>query len=335
VVVPKGDIIKSSVVGRGGSADIQLATYKDQTVCLKVIRLTTESHMEHFLKKYSNEAVIWGQLSHPNVLPFFGVFRATMGVGFVTPWMENGHIVAYLKKHPAANRVLLTLDVAEGLLFLHRKRIIHGDLKGHNILVKESGRACLADFGISSVSDKDIAFWTTNPSPLSEGGTLRWQAPELLKFNKPGDKPIRNTQESDIYAWSSAVYQIFTDEIPYPHITQSDTDTLKKKVLKGERPKRPSASSRTWTEWGLTESIWSLMEDCWVADPDKRPTATKVMQRLKAMSLPKDGRPVERDDFSPAAFRESIRADLLQQDELTVEVFERLVQPSTPYDSGI
>lgn len=324
-VVPEADDFE---VVRGGFADVRRASFQGQTVCLKFIRLHKNSQKDYLLKKCSNEAIIWGQLSHPNLLPFFGVFHVRVQVAFVAPWMKNGHIIAYLDNHPAANRVLLTLDVAQGLLFLHRKRVIHGDLKGYNILVKDSGRACLADFGISSVSDEHIMSWTSQSSPGSQGGTSRWQAPELFK-KSPEDKPIRNTELSDIYAWSCAVFEIFTGELPFHHISRDDV--LIKRVCKGGRPRRPPGSSRSWHEWGLTESIWSLMQDCWVADPNKRPTAMKVVQRLMVMSTSEDRRPIERAAPSPARFRESVRAGSIERDELTIDVFESLVRPSTTF----
>ena len=74
-----------------------------------------------------------------------------------------------------------------------------------NILVDASGRACVADFGLSALNESKIASWTSN-AVGSNGGTARWQAPEL---NDPEtDLPVQNSKESDIYAWGCVCYEV-------------------------------------------------------------------------------------------------------------------------------
>jgi serine/threonine protein kinase len=59
------------------------------------------------LQAFANEAVIWRSFSHPNVLPFYGVYRWKDRLSLVSPWMENGNVIEYLKKVPDADRVAL------------------------------------------------------------------------------------------------------------------------------------------------------------------------------------------------------------------------------------
>lgn len=78
------------------------------------------------------------------------------------------------------------------------------------------------------------------------------------------------------------------------------------KIRFGSRPSRPPTSSMSWGAWGLTEDIWSLMQDCWKEVPEELPTVEVTIQRL-IPSLPMDTRPIGgRDDISPARFRDSI-----------------------------
>ena len=87
-----------------------------------------------------------------------------------------------------------------------------------NILINKSSRACLADFGLSTVvgvprrAATNISFFrmASQESLMSftPGGTVRWMSPELLdpeKFGKPDDRP---TKESDCYGLGMVVYEV-------------------------------------------------------------------------------------------------------------------------------
>ncbi|KAG6915138.1 hypothetical protein DXG01_013077, partial [Tephrocybe rancida] len=227
----------------------------------------------------SKETILWGQLSHPNILPFYGLFRFDGRVYFVSPWMEHGDIRMYLMHNPGAPRFKLALDVANGLAYLHENEIIHGDLKGPNILIDDAGRAVLADFGLSSVSDCDIIAWMSQSAGASKGGSVIWQAPEL--FDIQNDKIVNNTTASDVYAWGCVCFEIFTGERPFG--TLNPTQVLLR-VISGARPQRPEASSPPWQEWGLNEDVWLLMDRCWSQDPLQRPSAHGIVDDLTTKS---------------------------------------------------
>ncbi|KAG6847270.1 hypothetical protein H0H93_009148, partial [Arthromyces matolae] len=309
-------------VDGGGFADIYQGSFEGQLVCIKAIRVFERSRIEHVLTQFAKEAILWGQLSHPNILPIFGLFRSTptSRVCLVSQWMENGNINAYLKQNPHAYRLQLTCDVASGLWYLHDIGVIHGDLKGPNILVDSTGRARLADFGVSSVSDSEIIAWTTEAPAASTGGSKRWQAPELINTGDVDDRARSNTKESDIYAFGCVCYEIFTGNIPF-FGTKFDA-SVSHKILSGLRPECPSPSSPSWTDWGLTLGIWSLMEWCWNPDPAQRPSSIEIDRRLTA-TLMVDNRSLGNADveLSPSKFRRrmntlSDRIDVVSLDRI-------------------
>ncbi|KAG6908521.1 hypothetical protein DXG01_004373 [Tephrocybe rancida] len=193
----------------GGSfADVYKGTFHDQQVGIKAIRLFQRDQTQHALKKFWKEAMLWGQLAHPNVLTVYGLFIFQNRLSMVSPWMPNGDIVNYLKDNPRAPRALLAVDVGNGLSYLHENGVIHGDLKGPNILVDNAGRARLADFGISTVTDADIVAWTSLSSSGSTGGTVRWQAPELI--DAKDDVVSKNSKESDVWELILSVLKLPT-----------------------------------------------------------------------------------------------------------------------------
>ncbi|KAG6907964.1 hypothetical protein DXG01_006752, partial [Tephrocybe rancida] len=314
-------------VNAGGFADIYKGMFQGRVVCLKTFRLYQTDQIEHMLKATSKEAILWRQLLHPNVSTLFGLYRFRNRISLVTLWMENGDINVYLKKNPTAPRQRLAVDVGNGLTYLHENGVIHGDLKGPNILVDDAGRACLADFGISSISDSQIVAWTTQSSNSTHGGSTRWQAPELFAVgdsdmdDEEVEAAVKNTMASDVYALGCVFFEIFTGEVPFASITRDNTVILR--VSSGARPARPLKSSPSWMEWGLTEDIWACIEDCWKGQPTERPPAATVVQRLAESITTADTRQGPHTDMLlPDEFRRRMSESF---EIITVEDLNRIL----------
>ncbi|KAF8201248.1 kinase-like domain-containing protein, partial [Mycena galopus ATCC 62051] len=252
-------------VAGGGFGDIWKGVIRGQSVCVKIMRIFEESDIQAALKEFGREAVIWRQMCHPNVLPFFGVYYLDNRLCLVSPWMEEGHIVKFIanKKPTNSERLSLILDVAFGLEYLHGQKIVHGDLKGINILVTPSRRACIADFGVSSIANA-MTVRFTHSTAKAQGGTARYQAPEILR----GDR--ENHTGSDVYAFACVCYEILTGKVPF-HEFRNDA-TIIFRVLEGNRPSRPLSCSGTMAYDGL----WDLMRMCWEEDALMRSTASKI-----------------------------------------------------------
>ncbi|KAG6852430.1 hypothetical protein C0991_012001, partial [Blastosporella zonata] len=167
-------------------------------------------------------------------------------------------------------------DTAAGIDYLHKNDIVHGDLKGVNVLVEASGRACLGDFGLSSVTDPDIMHWTSQSSMASHGGTARWQAPELHETEAD---TVHNSKESDVFAWANLCYEIFTGRLPFFEAVRESTVIMS--ILRGGIPTRPQDDDPAWLEHGLNVRIWDLMKDCWKFEPSARPDIGTAIARLK------------------------------------------------------
>ncbi|KAJ3554084.1 hypothetical protein NP233_g12496 [Leucocoprinus birnbaumii] len=267
----------------GSFGDIYQGMLAGYPVSLKVNRVYKRSkhNVKHFISTYAKEAVVWSQLKHPNLLPFYGIFRLDESHGhgriaLVSPWMENGNISEYLSEsNPNAARHPLILDIIEGLGYLHRYSIVHGDLKGANILITPEGSACLADFGLSSVDHPDILRWTSVSTITPTGGTIRWQAPELMT----PDEDSRPTLKSDIYSVASVIYEVIVGKLPYHEYPNNAT--VIRQVTLGVLPTKPSPSQSTFLE--LTEDIWDIMEHCWDTLPESRPTIEELISRYNVI----------------------------------------------------
>ncbi|KAG6898881.1 hypothetical protein C0993_003246 [Termitomyces sp. T159_Od127] len=312
-------------VTAGGFADIYRGRFKGKAVCLKTLRLYERGHVEHALQMFSKEALLWGQLSHQNVLAIFGLFHFQNRPSIVSLWMDNGNVNDYLKKNPHAPRQRLALDVGNGLAYLHDMGIVHGDLKGPNVLVDNAGHAQLCDFGISSVMDFDLVSWTSQQATGPKAGTVRWQAPELIPIDDDGEV-IRCTTASDVYAWACVSFEIFVGEVPFADIRRDAV--VVHRVQSGARPKRPDSSSPVWNEWALTENIWSCMEHCWDGEPGQRPSAKEVIEYLERFHL--DLKERQRTKFEVQFTGHDIPQQRIETDRLSPADFRR--QMSEPIE---
>ncbi|KAJ7186536.1 kinase-like domain-containing protein [Mycena filopes] len=189
-------------VAGGGYGDVWKGRIGGQTVAVKSMRQFQEQDIAASLKVCFREALIWRQLSHPNLLPFLGLYTLDSRLCLISPWMDNGDLKSFLRNPPAGtDRLSLIVDVAMGLNHLHGENVVHGDLKAPNILVTPSGRACITDFGLSSIVGV-LALNTTLSNRSGRPGTLRYQAPELLLDQRP------NHFGSDVYAFACLCYEV-------------------------------------------------------------------------------------------------------------------------------
>jgi serine/threonine protein kinase len=115
----------------GQFGDVWTGLIGDHKIAIKVLKVYMRSNIEKLLKvwensktyaraahgyfpqTFSHEAVLWRQLSHPNVLPFYGVYHWDQNrsrVCLISPWMSNGNIVQYLEDYPHANRINLVSE---------------------------------------------------------------------------------------------------------------------------------------------------------------------------------------------------------------------------------
>ncbi|KAJ6466793.1 kinase-like domain-containing protein [Mycena sanguinolenta] len=303
-VLPGLQRLGQQPVTGGGFGDIWKGLVCGQNVCVKVMRIFGNSNIEAALKEFGREAVIWRQLYHPCVLPFFGLYYADDRLCLISPWMENGHIMEFIRNRKPADtkRLSLILDVALGLEYLHKQKVVHGDLKGLNILVTPSHRACIADFGVSSIADS-ITVRFTHSTVTARAGTARYQAPELFQ----AENPAKIHYGSDVYAFACVCYEILTGQVPF-HELPNDMAVIVK-VAVGYRPTRPTSCSPTST----LDNLWELLRSCWDGEAEKRPTASEVVERLRGPSIGGTATPftADWDEKSTCRFRRSVQAEPL------------------------
>lgn len=198
-----------------------------------------------------------------------------VSIGIVCPWMESGTLIDYLKHRQTKQenteelRLRLLIQVCSGLIYLHPKNIIHGDLHGGNVFVDSEGYARLADFGLSAVVAECRG---TGGISSPHGGALRWAAPELFL---PGSSEASLHSSADPYSVGGLILQACTGDVPYSYHNER---RVLGAIITGEKPRRPANDGAP-----IPDALWSVTEECWQDDLLKRPRAAALGSHLQAI----------------------------------------------------
>ncbi|KXS13185.1 kinase-like protein [Gonapodya prolifera JEL478] len=167
--------------------------------------------MEDVKKAFDREVTVWYSLSQENILPLHGACANIERPIMVSPLMANANVSKYIETHelPVTRRIKLLLDIAQGMQYLHSRGIVHGDLKGLNILVDKHGNALITDLRFARVR---YLTQTSKTLVAPTVGTRRWMAPEHLSHGNM-------TQAGDTYAFALICYEILSGgRIPFENI---------------------------------------------------------------------------------------------------------------------
>ncbi|QRW23085.1 kinase domain protein [Rhizoctonia solani] len=247
-----------------------------------VIYLLVDFVLEHALpskcfgltanQRAAREIHTWSKCQHPNVVELIGltVFRECLAM--VSEWEDNGNMPHYLSRNPTVNRCELSKSICAGVLYLHSMDIVHGDLKGANVLIDRNGAPRLTDFGCASFLSTTLHFTQTNTGPSY---SVRWTAPEILR-GKTG-----HTKEGDIYALGMTILEAFTTEVPFS--SRSEISLYRHIVDRKKTPPRPESIIPERSVLGNV--LWAILMSCWSYNPAGRPTAQAV-HTLASQMLP-------------------------------------------------
>nr|XP_054772424.1 uncharacterized protein LOC129280419 [Lytechinus pictus] len=162
-------------------------------------------------------------------------------------------------------------QTALGMEYLHEREVIHCDLKSQNVLVYDGKHENSWVFKISDVGEAHINIRTTYTSTISTNrrtpvGTIPYQAPELFTT-----VPVTYTNANDIYSYGMLMYELCNPNEQFPWETEcgSDTNSIRNRVMKGERP---SLNNCTHTP----DAIIELMRKCWAQEATQRPTFQEI-----------------------------------------------------------
>jgi TolB-like protein/tRNA A-37 threonylcarbamoyl transferase component Bud32/tetratricopeptide (TPR) repeat protein len=236
-------------LGRGGMGEVFRARDRSlgELVAVKSIVLDG-SDAGATLRRFREEVRLARRVTHRNVARVFDLVEDADGGVFLTMELVLGITLKALLERdgPLVLRraALIGVDVCAGLTAVHAAGIIHRDLKPTNILVEDTGRAVIADFG--------VARNTRDPTSLGLGaivGTPSYMAPEQA-VGKAVDS------RADVYALGATLFEMFSGVAP-----------------RMERAERLATAP-------IPSELKAILAACLSPDPEDRPSPADVGEVL-------------------------------------------------------
>jgi WD40 repeat protein len=191
------------VLGQGGFGRVYKAydPQLDRHLALKVPTFGPEDASK--AQRFQAEAKAAGRLRHPNIVPTFETGRIGTQYYIASQFIDGRPLNAVIKDGPVSIRdaALWTSRIARALDYAHQMRIVHRDVKPHNVMLDERREPQLMDFGLAKRLNDDAAM-TTEGSLL---GTPAYMAPEQARGNHAEVGP-----HSDQYAAGAILYELLT-----------------------------------------------------------------------------------------------------------------------------
>jgi beta-lactam-binding protein with PASTA domain/predicted Ser/Thr protein kinase len=195
-----------SRLGSGGMADVYLA--QDQLLGRDVAVKVLHHHFaedQEFVERFRREASSAAALSHPNIVAIFdrGEWNGTYYIAM--EYVAGRTLKAIVREHGAldpATAIEIVVQILRAARFAHRRGVIHRDLKPHNVILDEEGRARVTDFGIARAGASDM---TLTGSIM---GTAQYLSPEQAQG-------LAVTGASDLYSIGVILYELLTGVVPF------------------------------------------------------------------------------------------------------------------------
>jgi pole hole protein len=180
-------------------------------IAVKILKDTYPSETQ--INAFKNEINMLKKTRHVNILLFMGCVSSEKNLlAIITEWCDGGslyHHIHVLETHFKMSDIIqMSLQVSQGMTYLHGKNIIHRDLNSKNIFLYDETflMVKIGDFGISSL--RNIC---SDTKSVTQEGSILWMAPEILTAILLDDFDFK----SDIYAFGIVIYELLSNSLPY------------------------------------------------------------------------------------------------------------------------
>jgi len=256
------ELVMDKEIGRGSFGLVHKALWRGTEVAVK--RLPRDSIAEHqVLLEFMKEAFIMRRLRHPNVLQVLGVCLDPPCI--VMEYLPKGSLFHLIHnpdvtlEWPVIQKI--AVEICRGMAYLHgcTPPLIHRDLKPHNLLVDETWRVKVCDFGLSRFLEAK--------RDMTACGTPAYAAPEVLRNSA-------YSVSADVYSFAIVLWELVARQPLYPGMPPFQI--IFTVGTQGTRPKIPPKCPLV---------IAQLIQDCWAEDPASRPSFVELAERVAGLRV--------------------------------------------------
>lgn len=255
--VDKNEFIKGKFIGSGMSANVFQGKQKSSGIDV-AIKIFNKDYLENesthsYLRR---EICFLSQLHHTYLVDFIG-FNNDPGeqLWIITKFYEKGSLL-----HANLNRRLnpfqktkIAFQIAEGMNYLHSKRVIHRDLKTDNIMLDNDFNPKISDFGYAR---NNLSLLMTE-----KVGTFNYMAPEVILGKNYGLK-------ADVFSFGMILFELHYENFPFSW-------RMKKSIIDAIIDDDPLPFKKN-----ISEDLKKLIIDCKIFNHKKRPSFEQILERM-------------------------------------------------------
>ncbi|XP_040998675.1 serine/threonine-protein kinase STY46-like isoform X5 [Juglans microcarpa x Juglans regia] len=239
-------------IASGSCGDLYHGVYLSEDVAVKILR---SEHLNNALEdEFAHEVAILREVQHKNVVQFIGACTKPPHLCIVTEYMPGGSLYDYLHKNhnilELPQLLKFAVDVSKGMEYLHQNNIIHRDLKTANLLM-DTHNSGKERQGFRSFLKKKFVFFGLKVVKVADFGVARFQT-----------QGGTMTAETGTYRWMAP-------EVPYDSMTPLQAALGVRQGLRPDLPKNAHPN------------LLELMQRCWEAVPDNRPSFSEITAELE------------------------------------------------------
>ncbi|KAH9304352.1 hypothetical protein KI387_008756 [Taxus chinensis] len=278
--------------------------------CLVAVKVLDKS--KHSRKQFMNEVATLGRIHHLNLVRLLGYCFQGSKRALVYEYMVNGSLEKYI--HGDDQNVLdwkqlysIAMGIARGIAYLHddcRRRILHCDIKPHNILLDPNFLPKIADFGLAKLTNRE----ESHVSLTGARGTPGYVAPEVWSKNYG---PV--SDKSDVYGYGMLVMEMVGGRKNFDIQTTRSSkfyypEWAFKQVESGEFAKLRKVNIADEEDESIAKKMSLLGLWCIQYNPSQRPSMSKVIQMLEGtvdITIPPHPFPVETSIETTASTKSS------------------------------
>lgn len=271
-------------LGEGGYGSVYKGKLNDGSLVAVKILSDSKGNGEEFINEVASISVT----SHVNIVSLLGFCQEGSKRALIYKYMPNGSLEKFLYEDKDPHKLSLRLScktiyniaigIARGLEYLHRgcnTKILHFDIKPHNILVDEDFCPKISDFGLAKICQKKESI----VSLMGTRGTIGYIAPEVFSRNFGGV-----SHKSDVYSYGMVVLEMVgakmnknvegegSSEVYFPQWVYKRLELNEEGRLRSIK----SESDRKMIRKLIIVSLW-----CIQTEPSKRPAMSRVVDMME------------------------------------------------------